>query len=140
MIAGRTDPAHAPETLRALRFGEAASRASLIGSGQYGLCIFLNTHPILLYFKADLYGNTCSGTSAATPDAAEALRALREELASVQAEIARTETWQDGKPVGAEALRERMESLLATQRALTGGSGASSGSDSGPVIECWLNL
>jgi hypothetical protein len=57
-----------------------------------------------------------------TPDAAEALQKLCEELALIQAEIARTETWDGGKPVGAEALRERLESLLATQRALTSGS------------------
>ena len=95
LVAARTDPCHAPETLRALRFGEAAARAAL-------------THQ--------------AGGSAA-PGAAAAMAAIDAELHSVEAAIALAERCDKGKPVGAEALRSRQESLVAARRALCGQAG-----------------
>jgi kinesin family protein 5 len=91
IIAGRTDPAHAPETLRALRFGETAGQAAMGGQNV--------SHQA---------------------DASAALAALTAELDAVEAAIAKTERWDKGKPVGAEALRERQSSLLAAQKVLCG--------------------
>ena len=61
IVQGRTDPAHAPATLRALRFGEAAQRAA-----------FMNA-------MAD---------PAPAPEAAEAILQLRQEIESVEKDIA----------------------------------------------------
>ena len=78
IVQGRTDPAHAPATLRALRFGEAAQRAA-----------FMNA-------MAD---------PAPAPEAGDALVQLRREIEDVEKDIGANERWEGGRPCGAEAQR-----------------------------------
>ena len=97
LLAARSDPGHGAETLRTLRFGETAARAALRTPGAAN-----------------------DDAPPPPPAAAAALRALDAEVAAVEAAIAAAERWEGGKPVGAEALREKLQGLLAAKRALCG--------------------
>lgn len=117
LLAARSDPSHGAETLRTLRFGETAARAAR---------------------RADA-GADADGPI--EPAAAAALRALDEQIGAVEAAITAAERWEGGKPVGAEALREKLAGLLTAKRALCGehqdsdegegGSGADGGREGG---------
>ena len=51
---------------------------------------------------------------------ADALRALDDQVAALEAAITAAERWEGGKPVGAEPLRDKLAGLLAARRALCG--------------------
>ena len=107
LIAARADPAHAAETLQALRFGEDAARC--VG----GLCCSGGTT-----------GDDTAAVAGIPHDflrdegASQALTAIQDRIAALEAKIALEEKWDKGRPVGAEAARAELEGLLATRSAL----------------------
>lgn len=95
----RSEAAHGREALRSLRFAERVRGTVVCGAAG---------------------GASPAPLPPGAGGAAEALAALDAEVEATEAHIARNEVWRGGKPAGAEAARERLDSLLATRRALFG--------------------
>lgn len=95
LVTARLEARHGREAVRALRFAAAAAGVAALGGGGEG-----------------------GGGAGRDAGAADALARIAAELGALDASVAAAEVWRDGRPAGAEALRERQAALLAARAAL----------------------